>query len=106
MVLLKTPDRITIYYDYDEPRYNPETGEYESSNGTEIVLPCLITTMSKSRQSEEYGSRTDHVVSVRFMNDVSEFQRAKIGDDEYVMIENRDTLKKEAVHLKRVGRNG
>lgn len=102
---MKTPDRITIYYGHDEPKYNPETGEYESSNGIGIVLPCLITTVSKSKQFEEYGSRTDHVVSVRFLNDVLEFQRAKIGDDEYIMVENRDIIKKEAVHLKRVGEN-
>lgn len=103
---MKTPNRITIYYDYDVPKYDPIIGDYVTSSHNEIILPCLITTMSKSKQFEEYGTRTDHIISVRFMNSVPEFQRAKVGDDEYVMIENRDILKKEAVHLKRVGRNG
>lgn len=105
MVLLRTPHRITLYYGYETPKFNPRTGKYESPEYSEITLPCMVSVMTNQKVYEEYGNRTDKVISVRFLSEVENFTRAEYDGEEYELIADRDPLRKEAIHMRRVAKS-
>lgn len=102
---MRTPHRITLFYGYETPKYNPRTGKYDSPDYSEIMMPCLVTRMSNEKVYEEYGNRTDKVISVRFLSEVEEFTRAEYDGEEYELITNRNPLRKEAIHMRRVAKS-
>ena len=102
---MRTPNRITLFYGYETPKFNPRTGKYDAPNYTEIIMPCLVTVMSNEKVYEEYGNRTDKVISVRFLSEIENFTRAEYDGEEYELIGDRHPLRKEAIHMRRVAKS-
>lgn len=101
---MKTPHRITLIHG-GRKKYNPETDSYEMEARKTIIVPCLVNKVSQSKVFENYGNRTDTVISCRFQKEQAPFSQAVFNGDTYEPIEAIDAPIKEAVRLKKVGPN-
>ena len=99
---IKTPHRITLVESYQEPVYNPKTGDYDEVIGLKKTVPCLVNFINQAKIFEEYGNRTDKVMICRFNNRQGPFQKAIYAGEEYVPVEMID-IPKKAVRLKWTG---
>lgn len=101
---MKTPHRIALIYG-GRKKYNPETDNYEMEARKTVIVPCLVNEVTKSKVFENYGSRTDTVISCRFQKEQAPFDQAIFNGDTYEPIEAIDAPIKGAVRLKKVGPN-
>lgn len=101
---MKTPDRIALIYG-GRKKYNPETDGYETQASKTIPVPCLVNKVNQSKVFENYGNRTDTVISCRFSKEQAPFSQAVFNGDTYEPIEAIDAPIKGAVRLKKVGSN-
>lgn len=99
---MKTPHRITLIHG-GRKKYNPETDSYEMEAIKTIIVPCLVNKVSQSKVFENYGNRTDTVISCRFQKEQAPFSQAIFNGDTYEPIEAIDAPIKGAVRLKKVG---
>ena len=99
---MKTPSRITLICG-GRKKYNPETDKYETEARKTVIVPCLVNKVTQSKVFENYGSRTDIVISCRFQKEQAPFDQAVYNGDTYEPIEAIDAPIKGAVRLKKVG---
>lgn len=101
---MKTPHRIALIYG-GRKKYNPEKDKYEMEARKTIIVPCLVNKVTQSKVFENYGNRTDTVISCRFQKEQAPFSQAVFNGDTYEPIEAIDAPIKGAVRLKKVGPN-
>lgn len=101
---MKTPHRIILICG-GRKKYNPEKDSYEMEARKTITVPCLENKVSQSKVFENYGNRTDTVISCRFQKEQAPFSQAVFNGDIYEPIEAIDAPIKGAVRLKKVGPN-
>ena len=96
---MKTPHRLTLLIGSNvHGKYNPVTDSYE-----QVVLPCLVNVISDSKQLKDYGSKTDKVISCRFMQEIKQpFSRAIFNGEIFERMDSIDAPIKGAVKLKKV----
>lgn len=99
---MKTPHTIRIYMNYEPPKYNPMTGDYDTQESGFIDVPCLANYVTQERIYEQYGSREDKVLIARFMQEVAPFKRAEYEGRMFEPIEQIDAPIKGAVRLREV----
>lgn len=99
---MKTPHTIQLFHEGGEPIFDPVTGTYRPNEGESKKYPCLVNFMSKVQQFEEYGSREDEIIVVRFNSQVPEFHKAKYNGKTYKPLEENFAPRKEAHRLQRV----
>lgn len=78
------------------------TQEFEGGEVEEITLPCLVNPMTQRKQFEEYGSRNLEIISVRFVSEVPEFDKAIYDGDVYKLFEENFVPDKKAVRMQKV----
>lgn len=100
---MKTPHRISLFRDGTTPKYNPETDSYDETPGTEIIVPCLVNSISQAKVFEEYGSRSEKIMICRFQQEQEPFQYAVYDGGRYELLDAIDAPIKGAVRLKKVG---
>lgn len=101
---MKTPHRITLIGG-GRKKYNPEKDSYEMEARKTIKVPCLVNKVTQLKVFENYGNRTDTVISCRFQKEQAPFSQAVFNGDTYEPIEAIDAPIKGAVRLKKVGPN-
>lgn len=101
---MKTPHRITLICG-GRKKYNPEMDSYEMEARKTIIVPCLVNKVTQLKVFENYGNRTNTVISCRFQKEQAPFSQAVYNGDTYEPIEAIDAPIKGAVRLKRVGPN-
>lgn len=101
---MKTPHRITLISG-GRKKYNPEKDSYEMEARKTITVPCLVNKVTQLKVFENYGNRTDTVISCRFQKEQAPFSQAVFNGDTYEPIEAIDAPIKGAVRLKKVGPN-
>lgn len=101
---MKTPHRITLICG-GRKKYNPESDSYEMEARKTIKVPCLVNKVTQLKVFENYGNRTDTVISCRFQKEQAPFSQAVYNGDTYEPIEAIDAPIKGAVRLKKVGPN-
>lgn len=101
---MKTPDRITLICG-GRKKYNPESDSYEMEARKTLTVPCLVNKVTQLKVFENYGNRTDTVISCRFQKEQAPFTQAVYNGDTYEPIEAIDAPIKGAVRLKKVGPN-
>lgn len=99
---IKTPNVIELYTGSSEEKYNPATGEYEKEVQDIIKRNCYATLMTKAKQFEEYGTKDREIIIVRFNQDVPVFDKAKIHDKFYAVIEQTQVNNKAAYRMEKV----
>ena len=99
---MKTPNRITLICG-GRKKYNPESDSYEMEARKTITVPCLVNKVTQLKVFENYGNRTDIVISCRFQKEQAPFSQAVFNGDTYEPIEAIDAPIKGAVRLKKVG---
>ena len=99
---MKTPDRIALTSGGRE-KYNPEKDRYEMESRTFHYVPCFVNKVSQSKVFENYGNRTDTVISCRFLKKQEPFIQAVFNGEIYEPIEAIDAPIKGAIRLKKVG---
>ena len=99
---MKTPHRITLICG-GRKKYNPESDSYEMEARKTITVPCLVNKVTQLKVFENYGNRTDTVISCRFQKEQAPFSQAVFNGDTYEPIEAIDAPIKGAVRLKKVG---
>lgn len=100
---MKTPHYIDLYYASDKPTYDPVFDTFTNPEVESLRKPCLVNFMSQKKVYENYGSRSERIIIVRFAQSVSAFDYAYFKGDRYEAIERVDIPAKHAVHLKFVG---
>lgn len=101
---MKTPHRIVLICG-GRKKYNPESDSYEMEARKTITVPCLVNKVTQLKVFENYGNRTDTVISCRFQKEQAPFSQAVYNGDTYEPIEAIDAPIKGAVRLKKVGPN-
>lgn len=99
---MKTPHTIELFEDLGVPKFNPILGEYKPSEGTSKKFPCLVNFMSKEKQFEEYGSRENEIIVVRFNTDVPEFRKARYKGKTYMRFGESFVPRKRSFRLQKV----
>lgn len=100
---MRTPHRITLSRGVNiMGRYNPETDSYDTGTTEYQTVPCLVSVLSQTKVFEDYGNRTDKVISCRFMRPQAPFYRAEFEGRTYEPIETITAPIKGAVRLKEV----
>ena len=99
---MKTPHIITLYFGETEKKYNPITDEFEEGMTTHLVVPCLVNRMTHRKMFEEYGSRDLDIISVRFNQEIPDFDLAEFEGETYKLYEEPFTPRKKSVRLQRV----
>lgn len=99
---MKTPHTITLYFGETEKKYNPITNEFEDGAVELLTVPCLVNRMTKRKVFEEYGSRDLEIISVRFNQEIPDFDKAEFDGDIYKLYEEPFTPKKKSVRLQKV----
>ena len=100
---MKTPHRITLIRETEQPKYNPETDSYEATEGQKEVVPCLVNFISQAKVFEEYGSRSEKIMICRFQQEQEPFQYAIYDGGRYEPLDAIDAPIKGSVRLKKVG---
>ena len=100
---MKTPHRITLIREAEQPKYNPETDSYEAAEGQKEVVPCLVNFIQQAKVLKEYGNQTDVVMICRFQQAQEPFQSAIYDDGKYIPMDQIDAPIKGAVRMKKVG---
>ena len=101
---MKTPHRIILICG-GRKKYNPEKDSYEMEARKTITVPCLVNKVTQLKVFENYGNRTNTVISCRFQKEQAPFSQAVYNGDTYEPIEAIDAPIKGAVRLKKVGPN-
>lgn len=101
-MVLKTPHIITLYFGETEEKYNPVTDEFEAGTVTTLTVPCLVNRMTSRKMFEEYGSRDLDIISVRFNQEIPDFDVAEYEGEKYKRYEEPFTPRKKSVRLQRV----
>lgn len=101
---MKTPHRITLIRGDTTERYNPVTDTYETGSVSKEVVPCFVNRVTNAKVFEDYGSRTDEVIAIRFMTAPKPFSKAEFNDKTYEPLEEIDAPIKGAVRLRKVGK--
>lgn len=99
---MKTPHTIELFEDLGAPKFNPILGDYKPSEGTSKKFPCLVNFMSKEKQFEEYGSRENEIIIVRFISEVPKFRKARFQGRTYMLFEESFTPRKRAFRMQKV----
>lgn len=99
---MKTPHTIELFEDVGVSEFRPILGDYKPSEGNSKKFPCLVNFMTKEKQFEEYGSRENEIIVVRFNSDVPKFRKAKYKGKTYMLYEESFTPRKKAFRLQRV----
>lgn len=99
---MKTPHTITLFFGETEEKYNPITSEFEEGAVTQMTVPCLVNKMTSRKMFEEYGSRDLEIISVRFNQEMPDFDKAEYNGDIYKLYEEPFTPRKKSVRLQRV----
>lgn len=99
---MKTPHLILLYPEKGTPKYNPVTGEYESTEGQTVEVNCLVNRVSQSKVFEEYGNRTEVMIICRFNQEQEPFVQAKYQEHWYEPVETIDAPIKGSVRLRKV----
>ena len=100
---MKTPHRITLIRETEQPKYNPETDSYEATEGQKEVVPCLVNFIQQAKVLREYGNQTDVVMICRFQQKQKPFATAIYDGSKYAPMDQIDAPIKGAVRLKKVG---
>lgn len=100
---MKTPHRITLIRETEQPKYNPETDSYEAAEGQKKVVPCFVNFIQQAKVLKEYGNQTDVVMICRFQQKQKPFATAIYDGCKYVPMDQIDAPIKGAVRLKKVG---
>ena len=100
---MKTPHRITLIRGDTTERYNPVTDSYEAGDVSKEVVPCFVNRVTNAKVFEDYGSRTDEVIAIRFMTAPKPFSKVEFNDKTYEPLEEIDAPIKGAVRLRKVG---
>ncbi|HEM4388604.1 TPA: hypothetical protein U2B92_001230 [Streptococcus suis] len=100
---MKTPHRITLIRETEQPKYNPDTNSYDETEGVETVVPCLVNFISQARVLKEHGNQTDVIMICRFQQAQEPFQSAIYDGSKYIPMDQIDAPIKGAVRLKKVG---
>lgn len=93
---------ITLYIGDSVSEFNPATGKHESVESEKIKVPCYASFMSKGKQFQEYGTRDQEIMIVRFNNIVPKFDKAELNGLYYRLLEETQANKKRAYRLQRV----
>lgn len=101
---MKTPHRITLIRGETTERYNPVTDTYEVGTVSKEVVPCFVNRVTNAKVFEDYGSRNDEVIAIRFMTTPKPFSKAEFNDKTYEPLEEIDAPIKGAVRLRKVGK--
>ena len=101
---MKTPHRITLIRGATSARYYPVTDSFEAGDGAKVVVPCFVNRVTNAKVFEDYGSRTDEVIAIRFMTAQKPFSKAEFNDKTYAPLEEIDAPIKGAVRLSKVGK--
>ena len=99
---MKTPHTIQLFHGGGEPIYNPVTDTYQPNEGESKKYPCLVNFMSKAQQFEEYGSRENEIIVVRFNTDVPEFRKARYKGKTYMRFGESFVPRKRSFRLQKV----
>lgn len=99
---MKTPHKIKLLRGEVTPRYNPVTNSYDNGNVHEEVIPCFINYITHEKVFENYGSRSERVIVVRFKQEVEPFTEAIYNGKRYEPIERLDFKFKGSIRLKEV----
>jgi hypothetical protein len=100
---MKTPHTIELFHTGGEPIFDPVTGEFKPNKGKSDFYPCLVNFMTKAKQFEEYGSRDEEIIIVRFNSEVPNFHKAVFKGITYKHLEESFVPRKKAYRLQKVG---